>query len=310
MTRKKIKGGKAKKEGQGLIAKKEKVASVSKIAGKYPVTALLNIRNLPDRILQSSKKKLRGQAEFAVAKNSVIIRALDKTGKGSLSGHLDFPTALVFTSMTPYTLYTFFKNNKVNVAAKPGQIAPFDIIVHEGETDLMPGPALSELKGAGINAQIKGGKIIIAKDSVVAKAGTKITDNTCKALQKLNVLPFEAMVHMVAAYDGKYTYTASELDIDEHKLHADLLECLSQTFNVSFNASFPTSQNIEALLTNGISQGRNMAINGQIYSEASTDVILTRAVLLGNALSAKVGELGSSAPAAASTAAAPTETKQ
>ncbi len=313
MTRKKIKGGKAKKESHGLLAKKEKVASVSKTAAKYPVTALLNIRNLPDRIFQSSKKKLRGKAEFAVAKNSVIIRALNKSGKGALSEHLDFPTAIVFTSMTPYTLFKFFKDNKSKVAAKPGQIAPFDIIVHEGETDLAPGPALSELKGAGINAQIKAGKIIIAKDSIVAKAGTKITDTVCKALQKLNILPFEAMVHLVAAYDGKYTFTATMLDIDDAKLHSDLLECLSQTFNVSFNASFPTTQNIEALLSNGISQGYNMAINGYVYSDASTEMLLAQAVLLGSTLSGKIGnqESGSSTPAAASTAAAPTnETKQ
>lgn len=300
MTKKKFKGGAKKAERPALIAKKEKVLAVSKVAGKYPVVALLNIRNLPDRILQSSKKKLRGKAEFAVAKNSVLSRALQQTGKGDLANHLDFPTAIVFTSLTPYSLYKFFKDNKTKVAAKPGQIAPFDIIVPEGETDLMPGPALSELKGAGINAQIKAGKIIIAKDSVVSKKGAKITDSVCKALQKLNILPFEAMVHLVAAYDGKFTYTASTLDIDEQTLHSDLLSCLSQAFNVSFNASFPTSQNISALLSNGLAQGRNLAINGALYSDASTDVILTQAVLLGNALSSKVGDLGSkpAAPAA------------
>jgi large subunit ribosomal protein L10 len=308
MTRKKMKGSKEKKERVSLVAKKEKVLAVSKIAGKYPVVALLNIRSLPDRILQSSKKKLRGEAEFSVAKNSVLSRALQSSGKGALAEHLDFPTAIVFTSKSPYSLFKFFKDNKVKVAAKPGQIAPFDIVVHEGETDLLPGPALSELKGAGINAQIKAGKIVVAKDSVVAKAGTKIPDAVCKALQKLNILPFDAMVHMVAAYDGKFTYTASALDIDEGKMHSDLLECLTQSFNVSFNASFPTSQNISFLLSNGISQGRNMAINGQIYSDASTDVILTRAVLLGNALSGKVGDLGSKpAEPAASTGAAPAE---
>jgi|SRR3989338_8541444 len=309
MTRKKIKKKMEKKESPGLLAKKEKVASLSKVSGKYPVVALLNIRNLPDRILQSSKKKLRGQAEFTVAKNSVIKRALDKTGKSSLSGHMDFPTALVFTSMTPYSLYTFFKKNKVKVAAKPGQIAPFDIIVHEGETDLVPGPALSELKGAGINAQIKAGKIIIAKDSTVSKSGAKITDNVCKALQKLNILPFEAMVHMVAAYDGKFTYTASALDLDEAQLHDGLLASLSQSFNVSFNASFPTSQNISALLSSAFSQGRNMAINGHVYSDASTELLLAQAVLLGSSFSEKVGSLDSKPAAAAdaSTAAAQAE---
>ncbi|MEM2138412.1 MAG: 50S ribosomal protein L10, partial [Candidatus Anstonellaceae archaeon] len=176
MTRKKMKGGKEKKERVSLVAKKEKVLSVSKVAGKYPVVALLNIRALPDRILQSSRKKLRGEAEFSVAKNSVLSRALQSSGKGALAEHLDFPTAIVSTSKTPYSLFKFFKDNKVKVAAKPGQIAPFDIVVPEGETDLLPGPALSELKSAGINAQIKAGKIVVAKDSVIAKAGTKISD--------------------------------------------------------------------------------------------------------------------------------------
>jgi len=311
MTKKKFKGTKEKHERASILVKKQKVEEVSKAAGKYPVVALLNIRNLPDRILQSSKKKLRGQAEFAVAKNSVIIRALDKSGKGSLSQHIDFPTSLVFTSMTPYSLFKFFKDNKAKVAAKPGMFAPFDIIVPEGETDLMPGPALSELKGAGINAQIKAGKIVVAKDSVVAKKGAKISDNVCKALQKLNILPFEARVNMVAAYDGKFTFTASVLDIDEEKLHADVLDALSQSFNVSFNASFPTSQNIDALLSNALSQGRNMAINGGVYSVSSTELLLTRAVLLGSTLSGKVGNLESSSSAtpAASTGAAPTEAK-
>jgi hypothetical protein len=115
------------------------------------------------------------------------------------------------------------------------------------------------------------------------------------------------MVNMVAAYDGHYTFTASALDIDEEKLHADLLASLSQSFNVSFNASFPTSQNIEALLSRAFSQGRNMAINGHVYSDASTELLLAQAAVLGNTLSSKVGNLesGSSAPAAASTADAP-----
>ena len=309
MTRKKHKAGKEKKLSAAIEIKKKKVEALSAVSKKYPVVALLNIRNLPDRILQSSKKKLRGKAEFSVAKNSVIIRALDKTGKSALSGHLDFPTALVFTSQTPYSLHKFFRDNKVKVAAKPGQIAPFDIIVPEGETDLLPGPALSELKNAGINAQIKGGKIIIAKDSIVAKKGAKITDAVCKALQKLNVLPFEAMVNMVAAYDGKFTYTSGILDIDESQLRADLLSALSQSFNVSVNSSFPTSQNIEHLLRESFSQGRNMAINGHVYSSVSTELLLTQAVLLGDTLSGKVGstESKSNAAPAASTGEAPKE---
>lgn len=313
MTRKKHKSAKEKKVSVAIQAKKDKVDELSAVSKKYPVVALLNIRNLPDRILQSSKKKLRKDSVFSVAKNSVIIRALEKTGRKDLAAHMDFPTSLVFTSMSPYSLFKFFKDNKVKVGAKPGQIAPFDIIVPEGETDLLPGPALSELKNAGINAQIKGGKIIIAKDSVVAKKGAKISDNVCKALQKLNILPFDAMVNMVAAYDGKFTFTASVLDLDEDQLRTDLRGSLAQAFNVSYNASFPTSQNIEALLKNAFAQSRNMAINGHVYSVVSTELLLTQAITLGDSLSGKVGTLESksnAAPAASTGEAPKEETKQ
>ncbi len=297
MTRKKIKAKQEKKERKSLAIKKKKVLSVSKIASKYPVIALIDIRNLPDRILQSSKKKLRGKAEFAIAKNTVIKRALEKAGKKELAKSLNFPTALVLTSLSPYSLFQFFANNKVKVAAKPGQVAESDITVPEGETDLPPGPALSELKGAGINVQIRGGKIVVAMDSTVAKAGAKISDKVCKALQKLNILPFEAMVNMVAAYDGKYHYTSDMLDIGQKKLFAGLLECLHQAFNISTNLSFPTQQNIEALLTNALQQSQNMAINGMVYSDASTELLLANAVSLGEDLSGKVGSLEKEKPA-------------
>ena len=313
MTKKKFHAGKDKKVSPAIQAKKEKVEELTAVSKKYPVVALLNIRNLPDRIMQSSKKKLRSNAQFLVAKNSVIIRALEKTGKKDLAAHLNFPTSLVFTNLTPYGLFKFFKDNKVKVAAKPGMIAPFDIIVPEGETDLLPGPALSELKGAGINAQIKAGKIIIAKDSTVVKKGAKISDAVCKALQKLNILPFDAQVNMVAAYDGKFTFTSSVLDIDETQLHTDLQAALAQAFNVSYNASFPTSQNIEALLKNAFAQSRNMAINGHVYSVVSTELLLTQAIALGDTLSGKVGKLESqsnAAPAASTGEAPKQETKQ
>ncbi|MCX6772651.1 MAG: 50S ribosomal protein L10 [Candidatus Micrarchaeota archaeon] len=274
MTRKKHHAGKEKKISPAIQVKKEKVDELNAVSKKYPVVALLNIRNLPDRILQSSKKKLRNDASFMVAKNSVIIRALEKTGKKDLAAHLDFPTSLVFTNLSPYHLFKFFKDNKVKVGAKPGQIA------------------------------IRGGKIIIAKDSTVAKKGAKISDATCKALQKLNILPFDAMVNMVAAYDGKFTYTSSVLDIDEQQLHADLQASLAQAFNVSYNASFPTSQNIEALLKNAFAQSRNMAINGHVYSVVSTELLLTQAIALGDTLSGKVGNL-SSKPAGADASTTP-----
>ena len=88
MTKKKMKAVREKKESIAIAGKKENVIAITKVAGKYPNVALLNIRNLPDRILQKSKKQLRGKAEFLVARNSTLIRALDASKKGTeLTSH-------------------------------------------------------------------------------------------------------------------------------------------------------------------------------------------------------------------------------
>lgn len=272
---------------------KKKAEAVEKLAGEIKgskVVALIDLKSLPDRILQKAKKQLRGSARFVMAKNTVLLRALERSGKGEkLSSLIKNPSMLVLTGMTPYSLFGFFRQNKAKVAAKPGQIAPFDLIVHEGETDLPPGPALSELKTAGINAQVKAGKIVVAKDSTVAKSGAKISQLAAKALQKLNVLPFETGVSMVAATEGNDFYMAEVLNIDEAMLSTDLKSALSDAMNMSINASYPTDANITILLSSAYRQADSLAKNGGLYSELSLGSLLAQAVLQANAIPEPAG---------------------
>jgi large subunit ribosomal protein L10 len=191
---------------------------------------------------------------------------------------------LIFTPKSPVELYTFFKTNKKKRAAKEGDIAPSEIVVPEGETDLPPGPALSELKGAGINVQIKGGKIAVVKDSVVAKEGDKITMQKAKALQTLGILPFDVYVNYILGYDGKYVYQSDIFAITE-TLDVDLQASLFDAFNVSVNAAFPTDANADVLLSEALNQSRNMALNGDLYSSISIEQLLSSAFRQGMALS-------------------------
>ena len=60
---------------------------------------------------------------------------------------------------------------KTAAPAKPGDIAPEDILVKAGDTPFKPGPIVGELQKAGIPAAIEGGKIVIKKDKVLVKKG-------------------------------------------------------------------------------------------------------------------------------------------
>ncbi|MBU0586382.1 50S ribosomal protein L10, partial [Candidatus Micrarchaeota archaeon] len=191
--------------------------------------------------------------------------------------------AIIMSKKSPYSLNKFFRMNRKKVAAKPGQIAPFQIVVPASETDLPPGPALSELKSGGLNVQIKAGKIAIVKDSIVAKEGEIITTPKAKALQKLNILPFDVGVNLVFAYDGQYVYFPDVLSIDSDALNPQFTQSIRDAFNLSINASYPTSQNIEVLLKDAFLQGNNTSINAGFYSSNSIGQLLTLATRQGMA---------------------------
>jgi large subunit ribosomal protein L10 len=295
----KIKGFKRlekRKQSPAVSKKIEDVDSIAEKIKKATTIAIIDQRALPDKLLQKARKQLKTDAEFIMAKNTVLKRALKKGGKeDTLINMLNSPTVLVLSNkLSPYALHSYFKKNKTPVAAKPGQVAIKDIIIPAGETDLPPGPALSELKGAGINAMIKGGKIAVQKDSTVAKEGEKITDNVSKALQTLNILPFQAGLTMVAGYEDGTIYMSEILDVDVMTMTADLKASIQDAYSMSINIAYPTTLNIEHLLSMAVAQGRGVVSETGTYSEAHMESLLSKVLGLQIALESKVGDLSKS----------------
>ncbi len=269
--------------------KAEQVKKVTEEMKGYKTVALVTLEKLPDSLLQSLRKKIKEDGgKVRILQKAVLSRVLETNPKlKEKIKEAEKPVALIMTNWTPYQLNSFFKQNTKKRAAKAGEIAPYEIVVPEGETDLPPGPALSELKGGGINVQIKAGKIVVAKDSLVAKSGDKITSAKSKALQTLGIKPFTVEAKLVFGYDGEYIYEKSLLDIGETVVQ-DLTSAARDAFNLSVNADYPTSANIDVLLQNAYMQSVNVAVNGNIYSQVSIDEALLKALLQGEAISKSV----------------------
>jgi large subunit ribosomal protein L10 len=251
----------------------------------YKTVALLDLKKLPDALLQTLRKRIKEKGgKVKILRKPVIKRVLESNKKlAERSGECTRPVALILTNDSPYQLNRFFKENRKTRAAKVGDVAVKDIIVPEGETSLPPGPALSELKAGGVNVQIKGGKIVVNKPSTVAKAGEAITGPKAKALTTLGVMPFEVMANMIFGFDGEYIYSTEVLSLGD-TVNEDLAASLSQALNFSMNAGYPTGQNINFLLGDAIRQSVNVALNADIYSSSSIEQLLTSAMRQGVAL--------------------------
>ncbi len=271
---------------KSIREKIEKVKEVTEAISRYKTVGLISLDKLSDALFQLLRKKIREDGgKVYVLKKAVITRVLQSNPHlSSRVSDCERPVALVLTNTSPYELNKFLKENKRSRAAKIDEIAPSDIVVPEGETDLPPGPALSELKSGGINAQIKGGKIVVAKESVVAKKGEKITKAKAKALQTLGVKPFEIKAKLLFGFDGQYIYGSDLLSIGD-TLNADLQASVKDAFNLSINANYPSSMSIEQLLQEAYRQALNVAVNGELYTIVTMDQLLLSALRQGKALS-------------------------
>jgi len=197
--------------------KQETVAKLQKEFAEYPVVAIASIAGLKSSQFNAIKKKVRGQAEMRIARKTLLQKAMDaaRPELKDLKPYMSGAEIIVFSKLDPFKLFKAFKQNKSKTFAKPGQLAPTDIMVPAGETNLAPGPVLTELKQAKIDARIQGPKVVIGKDSIVAKKGEPISEPAAKALAKLGIQPFEVGVEVKAVYDQGLIYTGDVLNVDE-----------------------------------------------------------------------------------------------
>lgn len=242
-----------------MISKQEKqnvVAGVQKEAKAYPIVGVASIASLPARSFNSIKKKTRGQVEVVFARHTLLKRALEaaRPEAKELSGYLANGGVLVFSKLPAFKLYKLFKQNQSKALAKPGQIAPADIMIPAGETNLAPGPVLTELKLAKIDARIQGTKVVITKDTVVAKKGEPISEQAAKILAKLGIEPVEIGIEVQAVWDNGLLYKKDVLNVDENAFLESLKSAHAQAVNLAVFAGIMNGTTAQIIIAKAARQ--------------------------------------------------------
>lgn len=230
--------------------KTQEVEELRKSLEEYPVIGLIDVFKLPSKQLQQIKKKIRETVEIRFNKKSIIIHAfhgLKKEKIGEFEKAIPQQPAVLLTRLNPFEFYSMISKLKSTTFAKEGDIAPSEIKVSAGPTNLLPGPAISELTKVGIPAGVEEGKIVVKKDAVVAKKGDKISKQLAAALRKLNIEPVEVGLNVVAIYENGDIFTRDILELVN--IYPDKIkEAFNQALNLSINISYPTKENIGYLL--------------------------------------------------------------
>lgn len=270
-----------------------KKGEAEKLAGElksHPVTGMADLRGLPSKELQEIRRALRGTAKIVVTKKAVITRALEassKKGIEKLTENVHIP-ALILSDKNSFKLQKLISKSKSKAYAKVGDIAPYDLIIPAGDTNLPPGPAISDLQKAGVKSAIMGNKIVVREDSLVAKKGDKITDVVAGVLRKLDIKPMEIGMNVVAAYENGTIFRKDILAVSEEEYIGNVQKAYRQAFNLAYNADIFIKEIIPTKLFDAYTKSLNLAINANVINEETIKVLLTKANLQTMAVAAQM----------------------
>jgi large subunit ribosomal protein L10 len=272
--------------------KKQQVEEIKELTEKYPVIGILDLYKMPSRQLQMIRKNLRGESVIKMWKKSLIKRAIDKIeGKENIDKLFEFDIkepALIFTNSNPFKIYKTLKQNKSRGYAKANDIAPKDIEIKAGPTNLMAGPAIGELQRIKIPAMIKEGKIHVRKDTTVVKEGETITEQIANVLKKLDIQPMYITINLVGVWEDGNVFGKDILDIDEEKFIQDLRNAHIYALNLSINAYYFNKESIKPLLQKAHNEGMNLGINANVLDKGVIKELIKKANTQGKVLSVKL----------------------
>jgi large subunit ribosomal protein L10 len=265
--------------------KKEFVLSRQAALKKYKTIGIIQLSGIPDRLLQATKSKLKGRAEFILGRKKMLEKILETSADSKkLAAALSGTCAIVLSNEDPFELFKTFKSNKIKLEAKPKQVATTDVFVHAGETSLQPGQAVTEVKQAGIDVQIQKGKVVIGKDKLVVKQNEVIVPALAKALHTLGITPFTAVIEPVEIFSGGLLFKKALLDIDPNKTAEEIAHGFNSAVALCFECGITNSYTIKTLITKAFNNAMAVGVHAGVYDKGITEKLLSNAASHASAL--------------------------
>ncbi len=273
--------------------KQDVVEQLSETIDGSEMIGLVNVEGVGAKQLQGIRDSLRGSAVIKMARNTLMIRALEKVKKKGIKDlivHVNGPVAFIFSDQDPFILSKFLSENKAAAPAKGGQVAPKDILIPAMNTGVAPGPFISELAALKIPSRVKGGVIHVTADTVAVKTGEIISTAMALMLTRLGIEPMELQLKMVAAYSDGSVMTSESFVVDLSQMLDELILGHQYAVNLSINTGYPTSETIMMIIAKASTESRSLALNIGFFTPDMFSEFLAKANAESFTLAALIAE--------------------
>jgi len=241
---------------------------------EYPKCFIVGADNVGSKQMQI-RIGLRGSAVVLMGKNTMMRKAI--------KGHLEQNPALervmpcirgnvgfVFTNGDLSEVRDKLIENKVRAPARPGAIAPGDVIIPAQNTGLGP-EKTSFFQALAIATKISKGTIEIINDVHILREGERVGASEATLLNMLNISPFNYGLQIQMVYDSGSLFEPKILDIKPEDIRAKFLAGVRNVAAVSIQIGYPTVASVPHSLINGFKNCLAVAAVTDItFKEAET----------------------------------------
>jgi large subunit ribosomal protein L10 len=272
--------------------KLDEIAHLKKMVNSYQVVGLANLSKMPASALQDLRVGLRKDVVIHVAKKRLIkfaFEELKKPGLDQLLASMKGITALLFTNMNPMKLAKYLESKKAKGPAKGGDIAPYDIVVPEGDTKFPPGPIVSELsQNLKVQTMVKNGTVHIRADVTTHPKGTVIKQKEAELLTKLGIVPMEIKLDFYTAWENGQIIPNEVLHVNEELLLNNFRLGASQALGLAMGMNLVIPETIKPIMTKAIRAANAVAIKSGVFIPELAQLYLSTAVREASAVEASV----------------------
>lgn len=242
---------------------------------EYPKCFIVGADNVGSKQMQQIRIGLRGVGVVLMGKNTMMRKAI--------RGHLENNPALekllpyvrgnvgfVFTNGDLVEVRDKLLENKVRAPAKPGALAPLDVIIPAQNTGLGP-EKTSFFQALAIPTKISKGSIEMISDVHILKNGERVGASEATLLNMLNISPFSYGLQMQMVYDSGTIFEPKILDIKPEDLQARFMAGVRNVAAVSLQIGYPTVASVPHSVINGFKNLLAVAAVTEVtFKEAET----------------------------------------
>ena len=221
----------------------------------YPKCFIVGADNVGSRQMQQIRMSVRGSAIVLMGKNTMMRKVIKghlerNPALEKLLPHIRGNVGFVFTSNDLVEVRDKIVENKVRAPARPGAIAPLNVIIPAQNTGLGP-EKTSFFQALAIPTKISKGTIEIINDVFILKPGDKVGASEATLLNMLNISPFSYGLNIQQVYDSGTIFQPEILDIKPEDLREKFLAGVANLAAVCLSIGYPTVASAPHSIANG-----------------------------------------------------------